>query len=90
MDLYCVWRERILDSNGFVDGYLAKAIYIPAAVTAIQAVYLLPTLNKKAKQIGHVNDTDLPKAHRAYVGFESVKIVGLAVAGLRFGKMLTL
>jgi hypothetical protein len=88
--LFCVWRERIIDSNGYVDSYLSKAIWVPAVVTAIQAVYLLPTLNKKAKQIGQGNDTDFPQAHRAYIGFEAVKIVGLAVAGLRFGKMLTL
>ncbi|KAI8637223.1 hypothetical protein BD408DRAFT_424898 [Parasitella parasitica] len=92
LDLYCEWRKRIIDNHGFVDGCLAKAIWIPATVTAIQAAYLLPTLNKKAKQIdrtGH-EDEQFPKAHRAYIGFETVKIVGLAVAGLRFGKMLTL
>lgn len=92
MDLFCEWRKRIIDNNGFVDGYLSKAIYIPVTVTAIQAAYLLPTLNKKAKEIKATNQEDatFSKAHRAYIGFESVKIVGLAVAGLRFGKMLTL
>ncbi|KAL0142536.1 hypothetical protein V8B55DRAFT_1499004 [Mucor lusitanicus] len=92
LDLYCEWRKRIIDNNGFVDGVLARSIWIPATVTAIQAVYLLPTLNKKAKQIdrtGH-EDEQFPKAHRAYIGFETVKVVGLAVAGLRFGRMLTL
>lgn len=91
LDLFCEWRKRIIDNNGYVDGYLSKAIWIPAAVTAIQAVYLLPTLNKKAKLIKQgAEPADFPKTHRAYIGFESVKLVGLAVAGLRFGKMLTL
>lgn len=92
LDLYCEWRKRIIDNNGFVDGYLAKSIWIPVTVTAIQAVYLLPILNKKAKQIDRTSheDEQFPKAHCAYVGFETVKVVGLAVAGLRFGKMLTL
>jgi hypothetical protein len=92
LDLFCEWRKRIIDNNGYVDGCLSKAIWIPATVTAIQAVYLLPMLNKKAKQITqqNLNDGTLPKVHRAYVGFESLKIFGLAVAGLRFGKMLTL
>lgn len=91
LDLYCEWRKRIIDNNGYVDGCLSKAIWVPAAVTAIQAVYLLPCLNKKAKQIkAGAEPADFPKTHRAYIGFESVKLVGLAVAGLRFGKMLTL
>ncbi|GAA5802137.1 hypothetical protein EDC94DRAFT_659762 [Helicostylum pulchrum] len=90
LDLFCEWRKRIIDNNGYVDSWLSKAIWIPATVTVIQAAYLLPTLNRKAKQVRPANDTCLPKAHRAYIGFETVKIVGLAVAGLRFGKMLTL
>lgn len=92
LDLYCEWRKRIIDNHGFVDGVLARSIWIPATVTAIQAVYLLPTLNKQAKQIDRTGyeDEQFPKAHRAYIGFETVKVVGLAVAGLRFGKMLTL
>lgn len=92
MDLFCQWYKRIVDNNGYVDGYLAKAIWIPVTVTAIQAVYLLPKLNKKAKQITgqNLNDNTLPKARCIYTGFETAKIAGLAVAGLRFGKMLTL
>jgi hypothetical protein len=94
LDLFCEWRKRIIDNNGFIDGCLSKAVWIPATVTAIQAAYLLPLLNKQAKQITtgeqDAQQTGFPKAHRAYIGFESVKIVGLAVAGLRFGKMLTL
>lgn len=88
--MFFEWRKRIIDNNGFVDGYLCKAVLIPAAVTAVQAAYLLPVLNKKAKQPRAIDDPTFPKAHRAYIGFETVKIVGLAVAGLRFGKMLTL
>ncbi|KAG2205142.1 hypothetical protein INT47_002236 [Mucor saturninus] len=90
LDLFFEWRKRIIDNNGFVDGYLCKAVLIPAAVTAVQAAYLLPTLNKKAKQPRAIDDPTFSKSHRAYIGFETVKIVGLAVAGLRFGKMLTL
>ncbi|KAI9483277.1 MAG: hypothetical protein EXX96DRAFT_136518 [Benjaminiella poitrasii] len=95
LDLYCEWRKRIIDNNGYIDACLARSIWIPATVTAIQAVYLLPKLNEKAKQntlTTTVNDkcAAFPKSHRAYIGFEAVKLTGLAVAGLRFGRMLTL
>ncbi|KAI7907959.1 uncharacterized protein BX663DRAFT_482203 [Cokeromyces recurvatus] len=95
LDLYCEWRKRILDNNGYIDACLARSIWIPATVTAIQAVYLLPKLNKKSKEIPSSTQSNekcasFPKAHCAYIGFEAVKLTGLAVAGLRFGKMLTL
>ncbi|KAI8981456.1 hypothetical protein BDB01DRAFT_723873 [Pilobolus umbonatus] len=90
LDLFCEWRMRIIDHDGYVDKYLATVIVIPAAITAIQAVYFLPALNKKAKQINYGGDPTFPKAHRVYIGLETMKVTGLALAGLRFGKMLTL
>lgn len=91
MDLYCEWRKRIIDHNGFVDRPLANAIWIPVAVTAIQAVYFLPKLNQKAKVINKTgHEGNFPNIHRAYIGFETVKLAGLVVAGLRFGRMLTI
>ncbi|KAI8374427.1 uncharacterized protein BYT42DRAFT_594529 [Radiomyces spectabilis] len=98
LDLFCVWRERILDNNGFVDRCLYQAVLVPALITGAQAAYLLPKLNERAQLVskGAATTDDLykdkvfPKAHRAYIGFETAKVVGLAVAGLRFGRMLTI
>ena len=48
-------------------------------------------LSKKAKRIeqGKPEDRAFSAAHCVYIGFEVAKVTGLAVAGLRFGKMLT-
>ncbi|KAI8889697.1 hypothetical protein K501DRAFT_266865 [Backusella circina FSU 941] len=84
LDLYCEWRKRIIDNNGFVDNCLAAAIWAPVLVTAVQAAVILPKVNKQKTFTAE----DGPKPVCAYVGFEAVKFAGLAVAGLRFGKML--
>jgi hypothetical protein len=63
---------------------LSAAIWAPVAVTALQAAVILPRVNKQKPFAAG----DGPKPICAYVGFETVKFAGLAVAGLRFGKML--
>ncbi|KAI7871621.1 hypothetical protein BDF14DRAFT_1762939 [Spinellus fusiger] len=98
LDLFCEWRQRILDRNGFVDTFLSTAIAFPIVSMAVQGAYLLPRMNERARIIEPIsNDKELyekdrvfPSVHRAYIGFESLKVVGLAVAGIRFGKMLTI
>ncbi|KAF7720749.1 hypothetical protein EC973_006163 [Apophysomyces ossiformis] len=93
LDLFCEWRKRILDNNGFVDWCLTTAIAAPAVATAAQAAYLLPKLNERAKRAEKTGESYdnvvFPQMHRGYIGFEGLKVAGLAVAGLRFGKMLT-
>lgn len=93
MDLYCEWRKRIMDHNGFVDLCLSKAVIAPVLISAVQSAYLLPKASEccRDRQIAGVRDSSKQKCniHRAYVGFEAAKLVGVAVAGLRFGKMLT-
>jgi hypothetical protein len=89
--LYCEWRKRIIDHNGYVDRPLANAIWIPVAVTAIQAVYLLPKMNQRSKTINKTgNEGNFCNIHRVYIGLETAKLAGLVVAGLRFGRMLTI
>ncbi|KAL0088385.1 hypothetical protein J3Q64DRAFT_1673935 [Phycomyces blakesleeanus] len=98
LDLFCEWRKRILDHNGFVDVFLSSAVLLPVLATAVQGAYLLPKINERARLIEAVPTTDdlyekdriFPNAHRAYIGFEGLKVIGLAVAGIRFGKMLTI
>ncbi|CDS04464.1 hypothetical protein LRAMOSA07171 [Lichtheimia ramosa] len=93
LDLYCEWRKRIMDHNGFVDLCLSKAVIAPVLISAVQSAYLLPKASEccRDRQIAGVRDNSKQKCniHRAYVGFEAAKLVGVAVAGLRFGKMLT-
>ena len=51
LDLFCEWRKRIIDNNGYVDSYLTKAVILPAAITALQAAYFLPKLNYRAERV---------------------------------------
>ncbi|KAI9311413.1 hypothetical protein BX666DRAFT_1998144 [Dichotomocladium elegans] len=93
LDLYCEWRKRILDHDGFVDIVLAQAVFVPALISAAQAAYFLPKgslccCNKGMIEGVSANDKKC-KIHYAYVGMETIKIASLAVAGLRFGRMLT-
>lgn len=89
LDLYCVWRQKIIDRGGFVDKVLVAATLVPPAIVLFQSVYLLPALNDRAEKV--IKDVPLEPSsvHKQYIGFEVVKVVGLAVAGLRFGKLLT-
>lgn len=95
LDLYCEWRKRILDHDGFVDIFLSQAVLAPVAITALQSAYLLPKLTECAKDKAEnkvsactTQQNCLP--HKAYCGLEAVKVIGTAVAGIRFGRMLTL
>lgn len=96
LDLFCEWRKRILDHDGFVDACLTQAVIAPVLVTAAQAAYSYPKLNERAKQVeaGQATASELCHdkrcryMHCANMGLEFIKVAGLAVAGLRFGKML--
>lgn len=98
LDLFCEWRKRIVDHNGFVDTCLSSAVLAPALIVGAQTAYMLPRLDRGIKAIldGTTTREELERkdkpfvnVHRAYIGLDSVKLAGLAVAGLRFGKMLT-
>ncbi|KAI9492936.1 hypothetical protein BDB00DRAFT_957765 [Zychaea mexicana] len=98
LDLFCEWRKRIIDRNGFVDLCLSSAVLAPALITVAQGAYFLPKLldrcwnDKPATTVTGVDNSSCCSEKtccRAYIGIEAAKVVGLAVAGLRFGKMLT-
>ncbi|GAB5588345.1 hypothetical protein Unana1_03245 [Umbelopsis nana] len=89
LDLYCVWRQKIIDRGGFVDKVLVAATLVPPAIVLFQSVYLLPALNDRAEKVIKDIPLEPSSVHKQYIGFEVVKVVGLAVAGLRFGKLLT-
>ncbi|KAG2176801.1 hypothetical protein INT44_007465 [Umbelopsis vinacea] len=89
LDLYCVWRQKIIDRGGFIDKVLVATTLLPPAIVLLQSSYLLPTLNKRADKMIKGLPLEPSSVHKQYIGFEVAKVVGLAVAGLRFGKLLT-
>ncbi|KAG2184809.1 hypothetical protein INT43_000722 [Umbelopsis isabellina] len=89
LDLFCVWRQKIIDRGGFVDKALVAATLVPSAIVILQSAYLLPTLNERADKLIKGQSLEPSSVHKQYIGFEAVKVVGLAVAGIRFGKLLT-
>ncbi|KAM3587055.1 hypothetical protein VKS41_002101 [Umbelopsis sp. WA50703] len=89
LDLFCVWRQKIIDRGGFVDKALVAATLVPPAIVLLQSAYLLPNLYERADKLIKGQSLEPSSLHRQYIGFEAVKIVGLAVAGIRFGKLLT-
>ncbi|KAG1053376.1 hypothetical protein G6F43_004542 [Rhizopus delemar] len=97
LDLFLNWHSRIIKHNGFIDHALKAAVIAPIAITAIQSVYFLPRLNKRAVQVSRGETTTKElwdhdpfflKGHRGYITLDTIKISALAVAGLRFGLML--
>jgi hypothetical protein len=89
LDLYCVWRQKIIDRGGYVDKVLVTAALVPPIIVMFQSAYLLPALNDRADRMIKGLPLESSTVHKQYIGFEAVKVVGLAVAGLRFGKLLT-
>ncbi|KAH8555002.1 hypothetical protein BGW37DRAFT_219636 [Umbelopsis sp. PMI_123] len=89
LDLYCVWRQKVIDRGGFIDKILVGATLVPPAIVLFQSSYLLPALNKRAEKMLEGKPLEPSTIHKQYIGFEAIKVVGLAVAGLRFGKLLT-
>ncbi|CAO3687118.1 unnamed protein product [Umbelopsis vinacea] len=89
LDLYCVWRQKIIDRGGYVDKVLVTAALVPPLIVMLQSAYLLPALNDRADRMIKGLPLESSTVHKQYIGFEAVKVVGLAVAGLRFGKLLT-
>ncbi|KAI8143389.1 hypothetical protein BJV82DRAFT_514819 [Fennellomyces sp. T-0311] len=93
LDLFCEWRKRIVDHDGFVDLCLSSAVLAPVIITAAQGGYFLPKLGDRCLESTNVSGVKCcpeKTCCRVYIGFEAVKVAGLAVAGLRFGKMLTI
>jgi hypothetical protein len=68
---------------------LVGATLVPPAIVLFQSSYLLPALNKRAEKMLEGKPLEPSTIHKQYIGFEAIKVVGLAVAGLRFGKLLT-
>ncbi|KAI7850843.1 hypothetical protein BDC45DRAFT_538799 [Circinella umbellata] len=97
LDLFCEWRKRIIDHDGFVDAVLTTAVLAPAAISLAQGAYILPKLKEcclpsdKVPTVSAGGDSCCSEKSccRLYLGIEVAKVAGLAVAGLRFGKMLT-
>ncbi|KAI9269317.1 hypothetical protein BDA99DRAFT_597395 [Phascolomyces articulosus] len=93
LDIFCEWRKRILDHDGFVDVCLSTAVLAPAIICVAQGAFFLPKLQERCineKTAANDNSCCSQKnCCRLYLGLEVAKVTGLAVAGLRFGKMLT-
>ncbi|KAI8891256.1 hypothetical protein K501DRAFT_327873 [Backusella circina FSU 941] len=88
LDLFLEWRQRLVAKNTLLDNCLVAAVSAPLIITALQSGVILPKMNKKAKEPAAQGDV-CQKPACCYFGFEAVKFAGLAVAGLRFGNMLT-
>lgn len=67
---------------GPTPGGVAAAIAVAVVALAIQLVAVRPALTRRADKVLAGSDGPRSRAHYAYVALETVKVVGLVVAGI--------
>ena len=68
--------------SGPTPARIAVAFAVAVGALAIQLIAMRPQLTRRSEAVLAGSDGPRSRAHYAYVGFEAVKVVGLAVAGI--------
>jgi hypothetical protein len=68
--------------SGPTPARVAAAFAVAVGALAIQLVAVRPQLARRSEAVLAGSDGPRSRAHYVYVGFEAVKVVGLAVAGI--------
>jgi hypothetical protein len=68
--------------SGPTPASVGAAFAVAIAALAIQVIALRPRLTRRSDQVLAGSDGPRSRAHYVYIGFEAVKVVGLAVAGI--------
>lgn len=68
--------------SGPTPARVAAAFAVAVGALAVQVIAVRPRLTRRSDQVLAGSDGPRSRAHYVYIGFEAVKVVGLAVAGI--------
>jgi hypothetical protein len=68
--------------SGPTPASVGAAFAVAIAALATQVIAVRPRLTRRSDQVLAGSDGPRSRAHYVYIGFEAVKVVGLAVAGI--------